>query len=192
MSLRAGATALGAVLVLLLAGCRRVERAELQSSRLEIEWRGSAKGHLAGPATAEWCDSLKVLQIQVLAGDTGVAIALYPKDVVGPDSYPVVVPAKADSVPPAAAVALRYFGETAVKGFQGDSGRVLVRDTTGGRVSGRFSASLKSATDANRLRAGGAFHDVRVVRAQRGCVARRPRPPADSGAPRALPDTGVH
>jgi hypothetical protein len=192
MSLRPGATAIGAGLVLLLAGCPRMERPELQSARLEIEWSGAAKGHLAGPATAEWCDSLKVLQIQALAGDTGVAIALYPKDAVGPDSYPVVVPAKADSIPPAAAVALRYFGETAVKGFQGDSGRVLVRDTAGGRVSGRFSASLKSATDGNRIRAGGAFHDLRVVPAQRGCVARPARPPADTGVPRAAADTGVH
>ena len=179
-------------LVLLLAGCTGVERADAGPGRLEMEWSGQNKGRLAAPATAEWCDSLKVLEIRALSGDSGVAIALYPKDTIRSDSYPVMPPAKADSVQPAAAVALRYFGETAVKGFQGDSGRVLVRDTAGGRVSGRFSASLKSATDANRLRAGGAFHDVRVVRAQRGCVARRPRPPADSGAPRALPDTGVH
>jgi hypothetical protein len=180
MSLRPGATALGVGLVLLLAGCPGVPGSEVQSARLEIDWSGAAKGHLAGPATAEWCDSLKVLQIQTLAGDSGVAIALYPKDAIGLDSYPVVPPAKADSTPPAAAVALRYFGETAVKGFQGDSGRVLVRDTAGGRVSGRFSASLKSATDGSRIRAGGAFRDVRVVPAQRGCVARPAPPPADT------------
>jgi hypothetical protein len=180
--LRPGATALGAGLVLLLAGCPGVQRPEGHSARLEIEWSGAAQGHLAGPATAEWCDSLKVLQIQTVAGDSGIAIALYPKDAIGPDSYPVLLPAKADSIPPSAAVALRYFGETAVKGFQGDSGRVLVRDTAGGRVSGRFSASLKSATDGSRIRAGGAFHDVRVVPAQRGCVARPAAapPPADT------------
>jgi hypothetical protein len=185
VSFRRGATPLGASFALLLAGCPGVQRPEAQSSRLEIEWTGAGKGRLAGSATAEWCDSLKVLQIQTLAGDSGVAIALYPKDAIRPDSYPVLPPAKADSVPPAAAVALRYFGETAVKGYQGDSGRVLVRDTAGGRVSGRFSASLKSATDGSRIRAGGAFHDVRVVPAQRGCMAR----PAPAPSPA---DTGVH
>jgi hypothetical protein len=181
MSLRLGATRLGLGLALLLTGCPGVRRPEARSARLEMAWTGTEKGHLAGPATAEWCDTLKVLQIQALAGDSGVAIALYPTDAVRPDSYPVVPPARADSIPPSAAVALRYFAETAVKGYQGDSGRVLVRDTAGGRVSGRFSASLKSATDGSRLRAGGAFHDVRVVPAQRGCVARRARPPADTG-----------
>jgi hypothetical protein len=181
MSLRPGATPLGVGVALLLTGCPGTGRPEAQSARLEMEWTGAARGHLAGPATGEWCDSLRVLQIQALVGDSGVAIALYPTDAIRPDSYPVVPPAKADSVAPAAAVALRYFAETAVKGYQGDSGRVVLRDTTGGRVSGRFSASLKSATDGSRLRAGGAFHEVRVVPAQRGCVTRSASPPADTG-----------
>ena len=192
MSRPPAALPLGASLAILLIGCPRVERPDTRSGRVEVEWSGAGKGRLAGPATAEWCDSLKVLQIEALAGDSGVAIALYPKDAVSPDSYPVVSPAKADSVPPAAAVALRYFGETAVKGYQGDSGRVLLRDTAGGRVSGRFSASLKSAGDGSRLSIGGTFHDVPVVPAQRGCVARSVRGPADTGAAPPPADTGVH
>jgi len=180
-------------LVLLLAGCSGAERADAGPARLEMEWSGQNTGHLAAPATAEWCDSLKVLEVRALSGDSGIAIALYPTDTIRSDSYPVMPPAKADSVPPAAAVALRYFGETSVKGYQGDSGRVLVRETTGGRVSGRFSASLKSATDGSRLRAGGAFHDVRVLPASRGCVARPAHRPADTGGPARPPaDTGVH
>jgi len=180
-------------LALLLAGCTGVERADTGPARLEMEWSGQNKGRLAAPATAEWCDSLKVLEIRALSGDSGVSIALYPKDTIRADSYPVMPPAKADSVPPAAAVALRYFGETSVKGYQGDSGRVLVRDTTGGRLSGRFSASLKSATDGSRLRVGGAFHGVRVVPASRGCVARPAHAAADTGTAANPPaDTGVH
>lgn len=185
------ATPVVAGLLLLLAGCPGGPGAETRSARLDVEWTGADSGHLSGPATAEWCDTLKVLQIQALAGDSGVAIALYPVDSIRPDSYPVLLPSKADSVPPAAAVALRYFAETAVKGYQGDSGRVLLRDTVGGRLSGRFSASLKSATDGSRLRAGGVFHDVPVVRARRGCVA-RPKPlPPDTGAQRPAPGTGA-
>lgn len=187
------AAPLTAGVMVLLAGCTGVERADAGPARLEMEWSGESKGRLAAPATAEWCDSLKVLEIRALSGDSGIAIALYPTDTIRSDSYPVMPPAKADSVPPAAAVALRYFGETSVKGYQGDSGRVLVREATGGRVSGRFSASLKSATDGSRLRAGGAFHDVRVLPASRGCVARPAHPPADTGGPGRPPaDTGVH
>ena len=175
------AAPLTAGVMLVLAGCTGGGRADAGSARLEMEWSGESKGRLAAPATAEWCDSLKVLEIRAVSGDSGIAIALYPTDTIRADSYPVMPPAKADSVPPAAAVALRYFGETSVKGYQGDSGRVLVRETTGGRVSGRFSASLKSATDGSRLRAGGTFHDVRVLPASRGCVARPAHPPADTG-----------
>ena len=171
---------LGTSLALLLGGCAGREQAA-PGGRLEVEWTGESRGHLAGAATGEWCDSLKVLVIRALAGDTGFAIALYPTDTTRSDSYPVVLPAKADSVPPAAAVALRWFAATMVKGYQGDSGRVLVRDTTGGRLSGRFSASLKSATDGSRIRAGGAFHEVRVGPATRGCVRRPSHPPADTG-----------
>ena len=149
------AAPLTAGVMVLLAGCTGGERADAGPARLEMEWSGQNKGRLAAPATAEWCDSLKVLEIRALSGDSGIAIALYPTDTIRSDSYAVMPPAKADSVPPAAAVALRYFGETSVKGYQGDSGRVLVRATTGGRVSGRFSASLKSAPDGSRLRAGG-------------------------------------
>jgi len=119
------AAPLTAGVMVLLAGCTGGERADAGPARLEMEWSGESKGRLAAPATAEWCDSLKVLEIRALSGDSGIAIALYPTDTIRSDSYAVMPPAKADSVPPAAAVALRYFGETSVKGYQGDSGRVL-------------------------------------------------------------------
>jgi hypothetical protein len=84
-------------------------------------------------------------------------------------------------VRPAAGAALRYFAETAVKGYQSDSGRVLLAVSASGSVSGRFTAALKSATDGSRLHAAGAFHELRVRPATRGCVPRPARPPADTG-----------
>jgi hypothetical protein len=164
-----------------LAACGGRERPVAEVAQLEVEWTGADTGRLAGAATAEWCGPLRVLEIRAVAGDSGVGIALYPRDTVRPDSYAVVPPERADSIPPSAAVALRYFAETAVKGYQSDSGRVLVSATAGGRLSGRFTTSLKSASDGSRLRAGGVFRDVQVVPATRGCLPRPARPPADTG-----------
>ena len=183
MSVVASAGKRGSVLgvVALLAACGSRQTRTAESPRLELQWTGADTGRMAGPATAEWCGVLRVLEINAVAGDTGVAIALYPKDSVRADSYPVARPERADSAPPASAVALRYFAETAVKGFQGDSGRVLVTVSATGTLSGRFTAALKSANDGTRLHAAGAFHDLRVRPATRGCVARPARPPADTG-----------
>jgi hypothetical protein len=170
-------------LAVVIAACAGRERQPADEPRLELQWTGADTGRMAGPATAEWCGVLGVLQVSGIAGDTGVAIALYPRDSIRADSYPVVRPEHAESVPPAAAVALRYFAETAVKGYQGDSGRVLVTAVAPGRLAGRFTAALKSASDGTRLHAAGAFSNLRVVPATRGCVPR----PAHPGS-----DTGVH
>lgn len=179
---RGSREALGrAALAIMIAACAGREPRTPDAPRLELQWTGADTGRMSGPATAEWCGALRVVQIDAVAGDTGIAIALYPRDSIRPDSYPVLRPEQAESVPSAAAVALRYFAETAVKGYQGDSGRVLLSVTPAGRLSGRFSAALKSASDGTRLHAAGAFHDLRVQSATRGCMARpRPRPAADT------------
>ena len=173
-----------AALAIVLAACAAPEPKTADGPRLELQWSGADTGRMAVPATAEWCGALKVLEIDAVAGDTGLALALYPRDSIRPDSYPVLRPEQVDSVTPAAAVALRYFAETAVKGYQGDSGRVLVTVTPAGRLSGRFEAALKSASDGTRLHAAGAFRNLRVTPATRGCVARP--------IPRPAPDSGVH
>jgi hypothetical protein len=182
MSIGREAVARGA-LAMVVAACAGRETKTADGPRLEVQWTGADTGRMAGPATAEWCGVLRVLQISGVAGDTGVAIALYPRDSIRPDSYPVVRPERADSAPPASALALRYFAQTAVKGYQGDSGRVLLEVSADGRLSGRLSGALKSANDGSRLHAAGAFRNLRVVPATRGCVARPVRP---------APDTGVH
>jgi hypothetical protein len=168
-------------LAVLFAACAGREPKVPDSPGFELQWTGADTGRMAGRASAEWCGALKVLEINGVAGDTGIAIALYPRDSVRPDSYPVVRPEQADSVPPASAVALRYFAETAVKGYQGDSGRVLLNVSAAGSLSGRFSAALKSASDGSRLHAAGTFRNLRVLPATRGCIARPRRQPADTG-----------
>ncbi len=168
-------------LLLVLAACSRPAAPPPERARLEADWTGSDTGKLSGRATAEWCDSLRVLEIRAVRGDSGVAVALYPADSVVADSYPVLPPARADSTPPAAAVGLRWFAETTVEGFRGDSGAVVVEAAASGRLSGRFLAHLRSVTGVGRLTLRGTFRDLPVVPAARGCVSDRSAEPTDSG-----------
>jgi hypothetical protein len=143
------------------------------------EWTGSDTGRIVAPVRAEWCDSLRLLEIRATQGDSGLAVAVYPAGAVGPDSYPVARPDQAHPAP-SAAVALRWFAETAIRGFQGDSGAVVL-ERADDRVSGTLEAGLRSITDGARLTLLGTFRDVPIVPAARGCVSRPPVEPADSG-----------
>ena len=147
--------------------------------RLEVEWSGAATAKVAGRATAEWCDSLRLMQIQALRGDTGIALAIYPVNQFEGGRFPVVPPARADSARPAAAVAVRWFAETSIRGFQGDSGQVVV-ERTPGLYAGTFEVRAHSVTDTASLTIRGSFRVLTVRPAPRGCTSRRQVP--DSGA----------
>ena len=136
---------------------------------------------VARAAVAEWCDSLRVLEIRGVRGDTGLALAIFPVDSVSADSFPVVPALRADSARPASAVAIRWFAETAIRGFQGENGAVVLETTDSQRVWGRFEARVRSVNDAGRLLLKGSFFDVPIVAGARGCTSRTPPEPPDSG-----------
>jgi len=161
----------------MLAAC--AQQPPGSEARLEAQWTGSDTGRVTGRPTVEWCDSLRLLQIQVVRGDTGIALALYPGDSMMGGTYRVLPPARADSTPPASAVALRWFASTAIRGFQGDSGSVMVERDRGGMLSGTFGVRAKSATDARRVELHGSFRGLLPRPAAAGCF---PKPaPRDSG-----------
>jgi hypothetical protein len=171
-----------------------------------VEWIGSDTGKLSAPAVAEWCDSLKLLELRAIHGDTGIALVFYPSgsgtradsvprtaaakpdsvapgDSVTPGSYPVIAPERADTSRPSAAVALRWFAETSIRGFRGDSGTVVLEAIGPGTSAGRFSAYLRSATEGSKLTVTGSFKGLSVTPAPKGCVG---RPPQEPDEPEAL------
>ncbi len=167
----------------LAAACRGGAAGDGPGPLLEARWSGKEAAKIKGTATAEWCDSLRLLQIQALVGDTGVAIALYPARQIEAGRFRVVSPQAGDSSRPWAAVALRWFAETSIRGFQGDSGLVVLEQPRPGVLTGTFDAKAHSVTDALHLTIRGDFHDLPVRPASRGCPVRRQD--SDSGA-------GVH
>jgi hypothetical protein len=168
--------------------CSPSEPGAARPGSLQVEWVGSDTGKLVAPVVAEWCDSLGLLELRAIGGDTGVALVLYPPDSVGsPDSlppgkYPIVPPQRADSRRPASAVALRWFAETSIRGFRAESGLLTLESAGAGTGAGRFSGSLKSTTEGSRLSILGTFKGLTITPAPSDCAGRA-TPPDEEEAP---------
>ena len=159
------------------AGCTGKAEAP-RGPRVSVRWTGADTASFSARAVAEWCAPRHLLEIRAVAGDTGVGIALYPPDTVDAGRYPIRRPDVADTiVPPSAAVALRWFSQTTVMGFQGDSGSVILERRPDGTLGGRFTAGARPLVTGTRLRASGTLDGLRVVAAPSDCAG---RPPADS------------
>jgi hypothetical protein len=120
---------------------------------------------MAVPVTGRWCVGPGRLDLRATAGDTGLALALYPMDSVGlAGVYPVFEPGGPVQVRPGAAVALRWMGKVLVQGWWGDSGSVTL---SGGRVrglSGRGEVWLVSGLGPDSVTAlEFSFRGLRVV-----------------------------
>ncbi len=162
-------TDLGLVVVL-AAGCGgSAKEPGRQSGHLEAHWIGPDTGQLSASATAEWCSVGRRLEIRAISGDTGFAMVLYPLDSIDADTYRVVPPAGADSLAPSAAVALRLFSLNAIKGYQGDSGNVVLKRSSSGELSGTVAARSRSVLNTQVLEIAGDFEDLVVAPQTRGC-----------------------
>jgi hypothetical protein len=179
-----------AVLTMALAfgGCDRAPGFGDSATQLDVRWTGGEQGRLSGGATAEWCSILRMLEIRSVRGDTGFAIAVYPKDTLVARPYRVVDPARADSLRPAAAVVLRWAGQTSIKGFQGDSGSVVLDLAPSGELSGRVTAVARSVTDTQTVTIEGNLKGLRIRPQRRGCIARSEPSEADAQPS----DTSLH
>ena len=153
--------------------CAKPEEGARTGPRLMVRWTGADTAAFGAPATAERCDTLHLIEIRAISGDTGVGLALYDSGAVQPGSYPIRPPAPADSAAPAAALGVRWFSRTAVQGFQGDSGRLLLRRAANGDLSGTFTAKAHAINTSGHLELTGSFDGLRVKPAARGCAPPR-------------------
>jgi hypothetical protein len=173
------------ILLLWAGACHCSADSGIDLGHLEADWTGADTGKISAPATAEWCEGQRLLEIRAIRGDTGFALVLYPPVILSPDTYPVRAPAGSDSAVPSARVALRWFGATTVSGFQGDSGAVVLERADSGELSGTVVARAISVVNNSRIAVTGAFQDLTVVDAKRGCI-----PETSDSAP-ALDDEPV-
>jgi hypothetical protein len=174
-------------LSLTLGGACRNLPPPTRVGHLEVHWNGSREGTISGKATAGWCELRRVLEVHAVQGDTGIALALYPGKSLVSGVYRVVDPTRAESVPPAAGVAVRWLTQNSVQGFQGDSGRVNLERSSSGRLSGSVRARARSVVDTQRIDLTGTFRDLTVFPDSLGCA-----PPLDAAPDAELGDTGIH
>ena len=156
--------------LMLLAACSQEQPAAPPGGTIEVNWVGSDTGKLVAPAVAEWCDSLRMLELRAMQGDTGIALVLYPADSLETGEYRTLVPERADSVRPSAAIALRWFAETSIRGFRADSGSLSLASLAPGAGTGRFGARFRSATEGSRLTVTGSFQGLTVGTAPADCA----------------------
>ena len=168
----------------LLAACDLQESQQSPAGRLDAQWSGADSGKISAQATAEWCADRQWLEIRAIRGDTGLAVVLYPVDSIVSDSYPVVEPTRADSLRPAASVGLRLFSPTAVKGYRGDSGAVVLVTSGSGQIAGRLGVKALAASSVDRITINGKFDRVAILPQKRGCTPKPPDTSADT-----IPDT---
>jgi hypothetical protein len=158
----------------LLVACGTSSSQRGQSGRLEARWTGADTGRISASASAEWCADRQFLEIRAVQGDTALGLALYSLDTIASDSYQVVEPHRADSVPPSAGVALRLFSQMIIEGYQGDSGAVILKRSRSGQLSGTLSARARSVLNGKQIRLNGRFDRVTVVPQGRGCISQSP------------------
>jgi len=176
------------LLLLATSACHRPPAARRGTGEVDFRWTGSEQGKLSGPAIAEWCAVLRVLEIRGIRGDTGVAVAIYPADtLLAPGHYRVVRPATVESLSHAN-IGVRWASQTSIKGFQGESGSVVVERARSGELTGRVSAAARSVSDTQQLAIDGTFKDLTIRPQARGCV--RPVNHPDTNAQRS--DTQLH
>ena len=176
------------LLAALASACGEWKPPTGSEGRLEVAWQGKEPGRISGGADARWCKLRRVLEIQTVRGDTGIAFALYPGKSLVPGVYRVLDPVRAESLPPAAGIAVRWLGKNVVQGFQGDSGRVDLERSGSGRLSGKVQAHARSVVDTQRIVLTGTFRDVAVRQDSAGCAP--PSVPTDEDAD--PPESGVN
>ena len=172
---------LAAVLMVGLAACNGAEGHEGQMS---ASWKGSAKksGALKTAATANWCAAGHLLEIMGFAGDSGIAVLLYPADGVKSGSFSVIDPLHEPVHTGAAAVAARWPDGEQIVGYRGVKGTATLK-VDAGTISGSITSLM--------LRPGGQPDTVSfdatfsALQADSGVAAC----PPDSGGKRMHPDS---
>jgi hypothetical protein len=154
---------------LVLACDSRAEPAE-GGGQMTARWDGSRDGSMTAPASATWCDVRRLLEIRSIRGDTGIALALYPPKSLTTGSYRILEPEKAESLPPAAGLAVRWLAQNIVQGFRGDSGQLQLERSNTGQLSGRVYARARSVVDTQRIMVTATFRDLTPRPDSMGCT----------------------
>ena len=147
--------------VMLLAACHG-SAAGPSAGQLQAKWAGSDSGKLNAKARATWCAPGRLLEVMAVDSDAGLGLAIYPSESVSTGEYPVAGPAPDSAQRPRAAVGIRWFTETQIKGYQGDSGWIMLTKRDG-VLEGGLEARLHAVATPETIRVMATFRSVPLV-----------------------------
>jgi hypothetical protein len=162
-----------------LLACRAASgRPPAADGTLEASWRDSTgTAQLSAPAEARWCARDTLLELIAARNDTVVGLALFARDSLKTEGFPLFQPSIFAPWRPQATAALRVFNENTLRNFQSMWGKVELTEVSGNRVSGTFDAHLKNLTGPDSLHLTGRFTRV-PVRSATGICGRENKPAA--------------
>ncbi len=173
-----------AVAALLLLGCRKAQQptgpTEDAAGTVSVQWDGFVRGSLTAPATGSWCPTDSLLEVLAVRGDSGFGFALAVTDSVRVAKHSAVAPSVVVSWRPIAVAGLRWVTDTAVRGYEAQSGTIDVTAVTAGRVTGTIDLRLKQMETIDTIRLRGSFNQISVTPALGRCG--RAQRPAGAGA----------
>lgn len=161
-----------AVVLAVFSGCRKsaaTAPADDASGTVSLQWTGVVAGGFTARAVATWCPSDSLLEIQAVRGDTGFGVALIEPSKVTAGQHPVVAPSVPVPWRPMALAALRWATDSAIKGFEANSGNVTLTDVSATQVSGQIDVRLKHIDTNDTLRLKGTLTRISYGPAKGAC-----------------------
>jgi hypothetical protein len=169
---------------MLMAAVAACSGAAGHDGRLSASWKGSAKtsGTLKTTATANWCAAGHLLEIMGIAGDSGIAVLLYPADGVKSGSFAVIDPLHEPVHTGAAAVAARWPDGEQIVGYRGVKGTATLK-VDAGTISGSITSTmLRPGAQPDSVSFDATFSALQADSGIGAC-------PPDSGGKRMHPDS---
>lgn len=127
---------------------------------LEAAWTGSDTGRIAVRPSVAWCEGAGVLTVAGVREDLGFGLAIYPNGEPQGGAYPVFDPGVDTTTRPGVAAAARWFTETALQGFQSDSG-ALELQARAGALEGLFQFRMRSLDGKDTIDVQGRLRGIR-------------------------------
>lgn len=156
----------------LLAACKKpaaTAPADDAVGVISVQWAGAVRGKFNVRGSSRWCATDSLLEVSAIRGDSGFGMALIEPDSIRPGQHPVVAPSVPVPWRPMAIAALRWVTDTAVKGFEANSGNISVTEVQGGSVSGTIDVRLKQTDTDDTIRLTGRFTKIPIEGAVSPC-----------------------
>jgi hypothetical protein len=154
----------------LLACSSRREGSAPGRGELVAEWSDSGRAvRIVAPAQATWCARDTMIELLAFRADTAFGLAIYPRDSLRAEGYPVSIAGIFAPWRPQATAALRVVNPLALLGYESTGGRVLVESGGGRALSGTFAVTVKQQQSGDTLQVTGSFTGVPIRPAAASC-----------------------